>query len=133
MYRHIVTAVLFAVLFLGAGFVLAAKDPAPGSRDDPLITKSYADNIARWQRVQVPAGGSIKLREGTEFVVVFSGDSLISVEAEEKKLEKVWDLTLGSRLIESKLSPGHHYISSASGDFSVKFESEAQVLIRNGA
>lgn len=129
---YIFSAASLAVLLLLAGIVWASKDPAPGSREDPLITKSYADSMGKWQRSQIPAGGTLTIGEGTEFVVIFANDLAISVEADKAKMDKVIDLTLGAVVGDAALTVNRHYICAASGDFPIKFTTEVQVLIRNG-
>jgi len=133
MYKLKQTVFVLIVLLSAAGILWAAKDPAPGSKEDPLITKSYVDHLSAWQRVQLPAGGQLNMAEGTELVLVFSPESGVKVEADRAKLDKVFDLTLGMPLGDSAMLPGHHYICAASGEFQMKFASEAQVLIRGGA
>ena len=129
---YFLAAAALAAFLLFAGMVWASKDPAPGSREDPLITKSYADQLGRWQRVQIPAGGAMTVGEGTEFVVIFSNEGAIQIEADKAKMEKVIDLTLGAAVGDSALAVNRHYLCAASGDFPVKFATEVQVLVRNG-
>lgn len=129
---YLISAASLAAILLLAGIVWASKDPAPGSREDPLITKSYADSIGRWQRVQIPAGGTLTIGEGTEFVVIFANDLAISVEADKAKMDKVIDLTQGAVAGDAALNVNRHYLCAASGDFPIKFATEVQVLVRNG-
>jgi hypothetical protein len=119
--------VLFVII---AGIVWAAADPEPGSREDPLITKSYVDHLSAWQRVQVASGGAFNICEGTEWVVVFTASNSSVVSGDKAKLDKVFDLTAGSALGEATVSTGHHYICAASGEFAITFASDTQLLVR---
>ncbi|MEP0813700.1 MAG: hypothetical protein HRF49_03420 [bacterium] len=132
--RSVSSAVAFALTALVfAGAVFAQKEPAPGSKEDPIVTKGYVDSLARWSRLQVAAGGVLNVTEGTEFVLVFSqSGTAVPVEADPAKLEKVFDLTSGSVLGGAPLDLGHHYLVAASSPFTMKLGSESQLMVRNG-
>lgn len=121
---------VLVLLIVVAGVVWAASDPEPGSREDPLITKSYVDHLSAWQRVQVASGGAFNISEGTEWVVVFTAANSSAISGDKAKLDKVFDLTAGSALGEAQVMTGHHYICAASGEFTVTFASDTQLLVR---
>jgi hypothetical protein len=133
MKRIIQAVSVIVVLVLVAGIVWAAKDPAPGSRDDPIVTKSYVDQYSAWRRVQIPSGGAFEVAEGTEWVVVFASDGSATVTGDKPKLDKVFDLTLGMPLGDSPMLTAHHYLCAASDGFTISFIGETQLLVRGGS
>ncbi len=126
--KFFVISLSFFALVIGV--VWAASDPEPGSREDPLVTKSYVDHNSVWQRVQVSSGGALNVGEGTEWVVVFTASNSSAVAGDKAKLEKVFDLTTGATLGEAPVLTGHHYICAASGEFAITFASDTQLLVR---
>jgi len=116
--KRFIQVILIAIVAVAAtSIVWAAKDPAPGSRDDPIITKSYVDRYAAWRRVQIPSGGTFEVAEGTEWVVAYAA---------------VFDLTLGAPLGVTPLITAHHYLCAASESFTISFIGETQLLVRGG-
>jgi len=131
--KRFIQVILIAIVAVAAtSIVWAAKDPAPGSRDDPIITKSYVDRYAAWRRVQIPSGGTFEVAEGTEWVVAYAAGGAAEVTGDKAKLDKVFDLTLGAPLGVTPLITAHHYLCAASESFTISFIGETQLLVRGG-
>jgi hypothetical protein len=70
--RRTALLVLVATLFAATSFWLgraSAETGEPGSASDPLVSKSYVENVSRFQVVNVPAGARFVAEGGTEIVL----------------------------------------------------------------
>lgn len=68
--RYLPLLVACVALFSGVWFGrVTAQTPEPGSSADPLVSKSYVDQMTLYRIVNVPAGQSIIGEAGTEMVL----------------------------------------------------------------
>lgn len=81
MFRHLSSglkrwALVLCLVALAAGTTLVlagrmawAAPGAPGTDTDPLVTKSYVDQYALWQVVNLKAGQKLMAGAGTELIL----------------------------------------------------------------
>lgn len=78
--RNLSLAVIAAALIIAAGSIALAfaANSAPGTPDDPLVSKSYVDKAIAsvestqaptWEVIEVPAGKTLIGAQGTEMIL----------------------------------------------------------------
>lgn len=77
----------------------------PGTTSDPLITKSYIDQLFRFRSMVIPSGDKIKLNSGT-LLVVRSGR--LKLRSPDKK--GLIDLTEGKEILSGTFLPANHLL-----------------------
>lgn len=123
-----VLGLLAGLLCIAAiGFALGAADP--GSKDDPLVTMSYVQGLAKFSRSTVPAGKGVKLGPGTEFVVLDPASGPVEVRGVDQTLTGLVDLSAGQPAA-GRIEPYHHYVNAGQGDQYVKFMQETTLILR---
>ena len=98
---------LVALLQLPAA-VLAAE---PGSKDDPLITRSYLDNLHSWQLTNLQEGQTISLDLGV-MLVLTAGKAQVVGNGKAGLI----DLTDGRELKDGERLPANHLLLSPASD-----------------
>lgn len=105
--------ILSIILALTIMFVIAAYAAQPGTDADPLVTKSYIENVvypyvnnaAKFAVVEVPAKKSVICYAGTE-VIVRSG----TCTAIASKNGGLSDVTMGMDIQNADIVPLNHLI-----------------------
>ena len=97
------TAALCALIIISAA-VWAAND-APGSPEDPVVSKSYVDSKTAFSPVQLAAGQKLIGAEGTE-IVLRSGEAVAIDNGENG----VSDLTSGADLMAGDQAGQNHLL-----------------------
>ena len=124
--------IIFALMILAllAGFALA-KPPAPGSKDDPLVTKSYVDSQAGWRVQHVALGTVLTLPTGSE-VVAISADKADSLSLKDANFAEcaIYDLTQGAQLQEMALPVGHHFLVGQGKGVKLTFAANGDLMVR---
>ena len=105
--KRILTCLLAAGLLLahGAGAV------EPGSKDDPIITRSYLETLYSWQLTSLQDGQTLNLDMGVQFVIR-SGTAVVSGGGAVGLI----DLTAGKEIRDGETVPPYHLILSPSSD-----------------
>jgi len=102
------------IIVIGSIVITYAADPAPGSADDPVVTKSYVDKAIEtlkkslggsaetsasneWEAVFVEAGKSVMGAQGTQ-LILRSGEAV----AIDNGSNGVSDLTAGADLMSGE-------------------------------
>ncbi len=126
---RILAATLLLMLLL-AGLALA-KPPAPGGKDDPLVTKSYLDSQIGWKVQQVAAGAVLSFPTGCEIVAV-SADKINAVALKDANLGEclLFDLTQGQRLGLMELPIGHHLLVGPGKAAKLTLAANGQLMVR---
>jgi hypothetical protein len=96
---------LWIILFVGQA---TAQSEAPGSKEDPLITKSYVDQFLIPQVLEVKAGQSVIGQAGTEFVVRVGSTYCLADPATTKG--GIADLTGGVDIKHMESIPLNHHL-----------------------
>jgi hypothetical protein len=125
--RIFIALILIALL---AGLAMA-KPPAPGSKDDPLVTKSYVDSQAGWRAQHVTIGTALVLPTGSEVVVV-SAEKADSLSLKEANFDEcaLLDLTKGARIQEMALPVAHHFLAGPGKGVKLTFASAGDLMVR---
>ena len=58
-----------AIILSAVGVLAAAYAAQPGTNEDPLVTKSYLEQMTRFNVVEVPQGKSVYGDSGTEMIL----------------------------------------------------------------
>ena len=81
----------------------------PGTDGDPLITRSYVESViypsTRFKVVEVPAGKSVILNEGTEAILRMGTCSIIASQK-----GGLSDVTMGFDLADGIVVQGNHHL-----------------------
>lgn len=81
----------------------------PGTDGDPLITRSYVESViypsTRFKVVEVPAGKSVILNEGTEAILRMGTCSVIASQK-----GGLSDVTMGFDLADGIVVQGNHHL-----------------------
>lgn len=101
-----IVAVLLALL-CGA----RAQAAEPGSKDDPIITRSYLETLYSWQITNLPEGQSLSLDMGVTFVLRSGKATVVGVGS-----EGLVDLTDGKELKDGERIAANHLILSPASD-----------------
>lgn len=122
MKRLVALVLLTTTLLLGP----AAWAVEPGSKDDPIITRSYLETLYSWQVTSLQDGQTISLDLGVQFVVRSGSASVVGVGT-----EGLIDLTAGKELRDGEPIPPYHLILSPSSDRrGVRARSQVVLLTR---
>ena len=106
--RFLVCILLAAVLLLAHAPARAAE---PGSKDDPVVTRSYLETLYSWQQTHLQDGQAIGLDLGV-MLVLRSGHATVVGSGQEGLV----DLTDGKELKDGERIPAHHLILSPASD-----------------
>ncbi len=101
----IVVFTFLIILFFGQATV---QSEAPGSAEDPLITKSYVDQFLIPQVLELKAGQSVIGQAGTEFVVRVGSTYCLADPATTKG--GIADLTGGVDIKHMEPIPLNHHL-----------------------
>ena len=96
------------LVFFTIGFVFSQE---PGSIDDPVVTKSYVENIYSWQETALSAGQTISLERGVE-LIVRQGTVKVVASVDGGLI----DLTTGKELGNDEIIPLYHLIICPDSD-----------------
>lgn len=118
---------LLALIALG---VALARPPSPGSKEDPLVTKTYVDWHAVWRELKVKSGDFLKLEPGVEFVLLEPSEHPLHLREANLQDARVVDLTSGELLLASELIPLHHYLVVAGREARLTVDDEASFYVR---
>ncbi len=126
--RILVSALLLMALLTGLAL---AKPPAPGGKEDPLVTKSYVDSQLGWRVQQVAAGAALSFPPGSEIVAV-SAEKIESITLKDANLGEclLFDLTQGQRLGLMELPIGHHLLVGPGKDAKLTPAANGQLMVR---
>lgn len=120
MRRSILLAALAVALAMPA---LAAE---PGSKDDPVITRSYLETLYSWQVTNLAEGQSLSLDMGVTFVLRSGRASVLGVGE-----QGLVDLTEGRELKDGeRIVPNHLILSPASDRRGLRALSAVVLLTR---
>ncbi len=109
-----------------ARLAAAAATGAPGSENDPLVTKSYVDQYAQWQLVTLRAGQKIVAGAGTELVLRAG-----SAKAVASSSGGLSDVTAGSDVAGgTPLQPNHLLIVPRADGRGAVASSESVFMVR---
>ncbi|NDD29538.1 MAG: hypothetical protein EB084_14855 [Proteobacteria bacterium] len=112
-----------AALLLLATPSIAAE---PGSKDDPIVTRSYLETLYSWQVTSLQEGQTVSLDLGVQFVVRSGSAVVVGVGA-----EGLLDLTAGKELRDGeRIPPCHLVLSPASDHRGVRAMSQVVLLTR---
>jgi hypothetical protein len=125
--RWLAALILTGVLAAGLLLALGAD---PGSKEDPLVTISYIQRYSQFSRQEFPAGRSLKLGIGAEFIPADMLQTSVSCRGLDAMRDNLIDLTAGQSCTNAQLQPGHHYINAGTHDIFLAFDTETAVLVR---
>lgn len=108
MKRTLTSFALAVVLLLLARGAHAVE---PGSKDDPIITRSYLETLYSWQLNSLQEGQTLSLDVGVQFVIRSGTAVVVGVGS-----EGLIDLTAGRELKDGELVPPLHLILSPASD-----------------
>jgi len=109
MKRIIFVFALGALLLTRAATSVHAVEP--GSKDDPIITRSYLETLYAWQVTNMSDGQTLSLDMGVEFVLK-RGQAVVVGSGTEGLI----DLTAGKELKDGEKIPPYHLILSPASD-----------------
>lgn len=107
MKRILTSLVLAALLLMARG----AHAVEPGSKDDPIITRSYLETLYSWQLNSLQEGQTLSLDMGVQFVIRSGTAVVVGVGS-----EGLVDLTAGKELKDGEIIPPYHLILSPASD-----------------
>jgi hypothetical protein len=117
---------LILVFAFVAAIVMAARAAEPGSKDDPIVTRSYLDTLYAWQQTPLSAGQSLSLDLGVLFVVRRGQVNVAGTNG-----EGLVDLTAGKELADGEAIPPNHLVMSPASDRrGIKAGSAAMLLTK---
>ena len=131
--RGVGIAMLVCVVLILATLILrvaVAGPPSPGSKEDPLVTKTYVDWHAVWREMKVEAGGFLKLESGVEFVLLEPSEHPLHLREANLGDTTILDLTSGEPLTEPELAPLHHYMVASRHEARLTVDEEAHFYFR---
>lgn len=117
---------------LGVLFVAASYAAQPGTQEDPLITKSYVENVLypemKFKVVDVPAGKSVICSAGTEMILRMGTCSVIGTQK-----GGVSDVTMGYDLANGTNVQGNHLLIVPLDDGrGVRTSTNCLIMIKGG-
>ncbi len=121
---------LLAPVMLGLLGVVLARVPEPGSKEDPLVTKTYVDWHARWKKIKVKGGDFFKLDGGTELIITEPMDHPIRLREHNFQDTRFVDVTSGVIVLEYELQPFHLYVVASDEQARIAFEESATIYVR---
>lgn len=122
--KRILTAI--ALLALVVAMRLPAPAVEPGSKDDPIITRSYLETLHAWQITNLQEGQTVSLDLGVEFVVRSGKLAVVGVGT-----QGLIDLTAGQELKDGQpIPPCHLILSPASDRRGIRANSQVVMLTR---
>ncbi|MBQ8808344.1 MAG: hypothetical protein IJZ81_03460 [Clostridia bacterium] len=121
----IILSVLCAVFVVGSA-------SAPGTTQDPLVTKSYIDSMVipatKFQIVNVPAGKTVIGTAGTEMILRMGECSIVGTQK-----GGVSDVTMGYDLADGVIVQGNHLLIVPLDDGrGVKTSTDCILMIKGG-
>ena len=127
--RKRVTMIVAVICVLVAAVVYAAQ---PGTQEDPLVTKSYFENImaqeTKFKVVEVPAGKKVIGAAGTEMILRMGTCSVIGTQK-----GGVSDVTMGYDLADGINVQGNHLLIVPLDDGrGVKTSTTCLIMIKGG-
>ena len=118
-------AIILALLGIAVAVSYAAQ---PGTQEDPLVTKSYLEQMTRFRVVEVPAGKSVLGEAGTE-MILRQGNCTIIGSAKGG----VSDVTMGYDLANGIQVQGNHLLIVPVNDGrGVKATTNCLIMIKGG-
>lgn len=121
-----------AILLLAGAYQVQAGSSEPGSNTDPLVTKSYVEDIltkkTELKVVELTTGQTLEGKAGAEFILR-GGKALISIKP--GALGGLSDVTGGKDLNNGAAAPLNHLMIIARSDGrGLKAQSIAWVMVR---
>lgn len=83
----------------------------PGSKDDPIITRSYLETLYAWQVTPLSEGQTLSIDRGVEFVIRRGQAVVVGLSN-----EGLIDLTAGKELIDGERIEAYHLMVSPASD-----------------
>lgn len=123
--RYAILTLLSAIAILIPVLGLA---PQPGSKDDPIITRAYAESRLEWRKMNLPQGVSLSIQPGGEFVIIPKAPGDITVSPGFQSGNLVLNLTSGSYLTSNELIPNNHYLYVGDGPIEISFEADTLLI-----
>ncbi len=130
MSRANLLIVVFVLVLLMAVWVTSGKVPEPGSKEDPLVTKTYVDWHARWRNMKLNENSFLKLGLGTQFVITEPMDHPVHLKEHNLEDAKLINLTEGEVVTESELIPLNLYIVASEQEARLTFGEDAEIIVR---
>lgn len=118
---------LAVILLACAGYVTAAE---PGSKDDPLATISYVKQYAQFVEVLLPPNESLRLGQGTEFLIIDAQDSVVHAQEFDPLRDELIDMTGGAPVLGQELAVYHHYLNASNHDIFLRMAGETRLMVR---
>jgi hypothetical protein len=121
------------ILFACAAIALLLLGSAladPGSREDPLITVSYASQLASFDLRRLAVGQELKLRPGAEVVLVSPNSKPVNAAGLSGDKTPLINLTTGERLMVTALVANQHYVYGGEKAVTLRFDSAVTCLVR---
>lgn len=108
MFKHkwflAVVALIIPLTFFGMN--VFAQNADPGGNRDPLVTKSYADNLVQWNVVELNKGQVLDCEAGTELIIRAGTAQIVAPTANVG----VPDVTAGKDLVSGTVVPHNHHL-----------------------
>jgi hypothetical protein len=133
MNKNVKTVGLFVAVFIlavAAGQVVRGVIAQPGSTDDPIVTKSYVDQNAKFTILQLSAGQNLLTGESTE-VILRSGDAT-SIAGQMGGLSDVTADTAGGLGTGNAIIRDHLIISARNDGRGIRITSDTAFLMVKG-
>ncbi len=108
--KRIFIAVAVTLLLL-VPIVRTSLAVEPGSKGDPIITRSYLETLYSWQATNLQGGQTVSLDMGVQFVLR-SGKAVVVGAGHEGLI----DLTAGRELKDGEPIPADHLMMSPASD-----------------
>lgn len=119
--------VVIALVALG---VAIAGPPSPGSKEDPLVTKTYVDWHAVWREMKVESGDFLKLEPGVELVLLEPVDHPLHLREANLEDTTIVDLTSAETVTAPELIPRHHYLVASTQEARITVDADATIFVR---
>lgn len=117
-----------AIILSAVGVLTAAYAAQPGTNEDPLVTKSYLEQMTRFNVVEVPQGKSVYGTAGTEMILRQGECTIIGTQK-----GGVSDVTMGYDLADGITVQGNHLLIVPVNDGrGVKALTNCLIMIKGG-
>jgi len=111
---------------LACALAMPAIAAEPGSKDDPVITRSYLETLYSWQVTNLAEGQTLSLDMGVTFVLRSGKAAVVGVGE-----QGLVDLTEGRELKDGeRIAPNHLILSPASDRRGLRALSAVVLLTR---
>ena len=120
--------ILSVVLCVAVLFAIGVYAAQPGTTEDPLVTKSYLEQMTSFRIVNVPAGKSVFGADGTEMILRMGTCNIIGTQK-----GGVSDVTMGFDLADGTVVQGNHLLIVPVNDGrGVRTQTDCILMIKGG-